>query len=90
MKTGRDASATPCCVVRYENPPDPLPLLAAEPPEPPFAPAHFTVTETTGIFFLPELRTTIVMFDVVASRCLSGKLADTIRTGNLPLGSLAS
>jgi hypothetical protein len=57
-------------------------VSAGEPPDPPaLRSGHFTVIETTGIFFGPGLRTTISMLEVVASRCCPGKLALTISTG---------
>ena len=53
-------------------------------------PAHFTVTDTLGIFFGPGLRTTISRFDVVARRWADGKLAEMTSTGKSPFGSFAS
>src|SRR4051794_3054095 len=90
MNRGRAGSATPRAVVLYANPPELPPL--GDPPEPPLGAfvLHFTVTEITGIFLWPGLRTTITMFDVSASFCEVGKVADTISTGNRPLGSSSS
>src|SRR3954467_8529281 len=64
MNRGRAGSATPRCVVRYAKPPGSPPL--GEPPDPPFTwPLHLTVTDITGIFLRPGLRTWITMFEVV-------------------------
>ena len=43
-----------------------------------------------GTFFVPALRTLMIMSDVVASRCWSGKLALRTSTGKFPEGSFAS
>src|SRR5436190_1352959 len=68
-----------------------LPPLG-DPWEPPAGgrPVQFTVTEMTGTFFGPGLRTEIRRSDVVARRCFAGNVALRISTGKLPFGSSAS
>src|SRR5436309_8222314 len=48
------------------------------------------VTATSGIIFVPALRTEITRWVCCASRCEAGKVAVVTSTGKLPTGSFAS